>query len=876
MSAVSPLRKQYLRIKSEYPHCLLFFRLGDFYETFDQDAEIVARELDIVLTGRSFRKGTRVPMAGVPHHSLENYLVTLLERGFHVAICDQVGDYQRGSGLVERKVTRVLTPGTIHEPTLLSDHASNYLLAIVPQEDQKERKWARAGLAYCDVSTGEFAATQVSGAGVGMQALEELARLRPGEVLLPARWQERDITFPPETHCSYIPDWVCESERAERDLLEHYETRTLGGLGLDDKPLATAAASAVLHYLRETQKEIATQLRHLRVYQTSEFMTLDTATRRNLELTESIRERGLKGSLWGVLKATETAMGARALHSWIQQPLLDIDRLNRRLDAVEALTRRDEQREMLRELLKGMADLERLAQRIRLRTIGAKALLSLKESLARLPDIQATLAEEEALRPVLRRLSLCEEARELIAAAIAEEAPANMNKYGTINAGYSEELAGILRRTAHARQWIERLEPHERERTGIHNLKVGYNRVFGYYLEVSKSHEDKVPADYIRKQTLVNAERYITPELKEYETQVLSAEEEILACERRIYAELLDQLAEHCDEIRRTAGALAALDATLSLAIVAVREAYSRPQLTEEDVLTIRAGRHPVVERNLPEEQQYIPNDTDFDASSRIHIITGPNMSGKSTYIRQVAIITLMAQIGSFVPADEAKIGIADRIFARIGAQDEIHAGQSTFMVEMVETARLLSGSSERSLLIIDEVGRGTSTYDGLAIARAVLEYIHDQSHLNCRTLFATHFHELTELPGTLQRARNFNVMVAEEGGRAIFTHRLTPGGANRSFGVHVAQLAGLPHAVITRARNLLHQLEEHSARPGERLPAAEANATTTAEELPPGHTQDIDDSQRAEAQLEDNDAPAIISGDAADQLSLFQDSAGE
>ena len=878
LATISPLREQYLRIKSDYSDCLLFFRLGDFYETFDGDAEIVARELDIVLTGRSFRKGTRVPMAGVPHHSLENYLVALLDRGYHVAICDQVGDFKPSTGLVERKVTRVLTPGTLHEPSLLAEHESNYLLAIVPVALRGERSWTQAGLAYCDFSTGEFAATQLTGDDVGMQILEELARLKPREVLLPISWEKTGITFPAGMHCSHFPDWVCDGDRAERELRTHFNVRTLQGFGLEAMPLAVVATGAVLHYLRETQKGMLTQLRHLRAYSTSQFMTLDVSTRRNLELTETIRERGEKGSLWGVLKATETAMGARALLSWIKQPLLDIDRLNRRLDAVEALTLRDAKRESLRENLKAIVDLVRLAQRILLQRASPKELLSLKHSLARLPEIQSILAEETALLPISRRLLPCQAVQDLIGAAIAEDAPVNMNKHGSIRAEYSEELADILRETAHARQWIAELEPRERERTGINNLKVGYNKVFGYYLEVSKTNEAKVPADYIRKQTLVNAERYITPELKEYETQVLNAEEEILACERRLYADILRQASEHCDEIRRTATAIASLDATLSLAIVAVREAYCRPQLTEANVLRIRNGRHPVVERMLPADQQYIPNDTHFDADSRIHIITGPNMSGKSTYIRQVAIITLMAQIGSFVPADEARIGLADRIFARIGAQDEIHAGQSTFMVEMVETARLLSGSTERSLLIIDEVGRGTSTYDGLAIARAVLEYIHDQPQLNCRTLFATHFHELTELPNTLPRAENFNVLVAEEGERAIFTHRLTAGGANRSYGVHVAQLAGMPPPVVSRAQNLLRQLESQAVRSvaNAHTPVPQpakakispnfSEAKAINAKTPGQETVNIEDEAKTSS-------PAAIS---PDQLSLFLDTLPE
>ena len=808
---ISPLREQYLRIKNDYPNCLLFFRLGDFYETFDGDAEIIAKELGIVLTGRSFSKGQRVPMAGVPHHSLEKNLSPLLERGYHIAICDQVGPYKAETGLVERKVTRLLTPGTLHEPSLLSEDESNYLLAIVPVAGKDEKHWVGAGLSYCDISTGEFAATQFSKKDVGISVLEELVRLKPREVLLPESWRNRNVTFPEGVHTSYFPDWACDRNRAEMELLRHFKVRTLQGFGLEDLPQAVAATGAILYYMQQTQKNLLAQFCQLRTYTTSQFMSLDVATRRNLELTESMRGRATQGSLWDVLKATETAMGARTLLSWIKQPLLDIERLNRRLDAVEALTLRDEKRAALQECLREIVDLERLAQRITLQRVTPRELISLKQSLIQLPKILTLLENEEALEPVVRLMGNCQAALELISLAISEDAPANMNRYGSIRPEFSEDLASILEETAYARQWIADLEPRERHRTNIHNLKVGYNKVFGYYLEVGKSHEAKVPADYTRKQTLVNAERYITPELKDYETLVLNAEEEILACEKRLYVQLLHQLTDHCEEIRKSSTAIAMLDATLSLAIVAVREAYCRPHLTEDNVLFIRNGRHPVVESMLPSDQHYIPNDTMMNTKSRIHIITGPNMSGKSTYIRQVAIITLMAQIGSFVPADEATIGIADRIFARIGAQDEIHAGQSTFMVEMVETARLLSGSSERSLLIIDEVGRGTSTYDGLAIARAVLEHIHDDPKLNCRTLFATHFHELTELPTTLPRIQNFNILVAEEGERVIFTHRLSPGAADRSYGVHVAQLAGIPSQVVTRAQNLLMSLESQS-----------------------------------------------------------------
>ena len=807
----SPLREQYLGIKGDHPDSLLFFRLGDFYETFDEDAEIVAEELGIVLTGRSFSKGTRVPMAGVPHHSLENYLPKLLDKGYHIAICEQTSGFNSGTGLVDREVTRVMTPGTIHEPAFLDENVSNYLMAIIPKSDKGERKWIQVGMAYCDFSTGEFVTTQLNGEDVGMQVLEELARLQPREILLPQSWENSAVTFPSSIQCNYIPDWVCDPERSKRELLSHFKTNTLQGYGLEELPLAVAASGAILDYLQRTQKGSLTQFRQLQTFDGSNFMSLDIATRRNLEITESLKDRRIEGSLWGVLKATETAMGSRKLHSWIKQPLLDMDQINRRLDAIETFTLQDNKRISLKNVLKEITDLERMAQRILLRNANPRELLSLKESLQKIPNIKTELEHEKALNQILLRINNCKRPIDLISEAISEGAPASMNKYGSIRAEYSSELNRILQNSAQARNWINSLEPRERERTGIQNLKVGFNKVFGYYLEVSKSNESKVPENYIRKQTLVNAERYVTPELKEYETRVLNAEEELLACEKRLYLKILIELGKYCEEIKTTANAIADLDAVLSLATVAVRDAYSRPKLTDENILRIRNGRHPVVEQNLPVGQRYIPNDTELNQNSRIHIITGPNMSGKSTYIRQVAIITLMAQIGSFVPADEAVIGITDRIFARIGAQDEIHAGQSTFMVEMIETARLLSGSSNRSLLIIDEVGRGTSTYDGLAIARAVIEYIHDEQKLNCRTLFATHFHELTELPLTLPRAENFNITVMEVGEQVIFTHQLSSGGANRSYGVHVAQLAGVPRRVVNRARNLLMDMEDNS-----------------------------------------------------------------
>ncbi len=811
MTQVTPLRQQYLDIKREYPDCILMFRLGDFYEMFDDDAEIAARELDLVLTGRATSKSERVPMAGVPYHAVENYIARLIEKGYHVAVCEQITE-PNGRGLVDREVTRVITPGTIIEPELLAENQPNYLLAIYPIGDLESGIWTTAGIAYADITTGEFAVTQLEGDNAGVLVLEELARLSPREVIMPAAWAERGVTFPAGIHLTPVIDWRFERAHAESLLTQHFQVRALDGFGIADLPAGICAAGATLHYLNETQKGQLAQITSIRAYSTASFMVLDQFTRRNLELTETIRSRKSEGSLLGTLDRTVTAMGARLLRTWITQPLLDLKRLNARLDAVEALASDETLRAELRECLRSVSDLERLTNRLLIGKAGPRDLLALRQTLEAVPVIKTLIEPIQTLSALTDRLDPCAEISDHIARAISSETPATLNTTGIIQPGYSDELDGILNATRDAREWIANLEPQERRRTGIATLKVGYNKVFGYYIEVSRAQAGNVPDDYIRKQTLVNGERYITPELKEYETLVLNAEEQILEVERRLFEDMCRDFCTSSDRLLSTARALAHLDAFLSLADVAVREGYIRPTLTQDDLLIVKDGRHPVVERMLDGGVRYIPNDTHFDSMSRIHIITGPNMSGKSTYIRQVAIITLMAQIGSFVPADEATIGMVDRIFARIGAQDEIHAGYSTFMVEMVETARLLSGSSKRSLLILDEVGRGTSTYDGLAIARAVVEYIHNNPRLNCRTLFATHYHELTELPNILPRARNFNVAVSEEGDEIVFLHKVLPGGADRSYGVHVAQLAGLPRPVVERARELLKQLEEQSS----------------------------------------------------------------
>ncbi len=812
MMRVTPARQQYLDVKGQYPNCILFFRMGDFYEMFDDDAELAARELDLTLTARSFSKdGPRTPMAGVPYHAAETYIARLIEKGYHVAVCDQISQPD-GRTLVEREVTRVITPGTIIEPELLVDDRPNYLLAVMPVGSVETGEWQRAGIAYADITTGEFMCTQLEDENVGVLVLEELARLAPREVIMPTSWKERGASLPFGSHLTAFEDWHFEFGSAETALLNHFGVRSLESYGLKELPAGLAAAGAVLQYLKQTQRGSVAQLATLRTYSTKEFMVLDQFTRRNLELTETIRTRKSQGSLLGVLDRTVTAMGARLLHAWVNQPLLHVDKLNKRLDIVEALTRDEPLRVETRELLKDISDVERLVNRLLVNRANPRDLVGLRHSLLVVPRLLELLSAVPALATLSRSIDPCGEVCGLVSAALVDDPPATLNTMGIIRRGYASELDEIIDASEHAREWIASLEPQERRRTGIASIKVGFNKVFGYYIEVTNAHTEKVPADYIRKQTLVNAERYITPELKEYESLVLNAEEQIVAVERRLYEALCGELHQYAQRILKTARALAHLDVFLSLADVAVREGYVRPTLADDDRLIIRSGRHPVVEKLLDSGLRYVPNDSHFDTMSRIHLITGPNMAGKSTYIRQVALITLMAQIGSFVPADEAVIGTVDRIFARIGAQDEIHSGQSTFMVEMVETARLLNASSKRSLLILDEVGRGTSTYDGLAIARAVVEYIHNDPRLNCRTLFATHYHELVELANILPRVRNYNVAATEEGESIVFLHKVLPGGADRSYGVHVAQLAGMPRPVVERARQLLQQLEEQAS----------------------------------------------------------------
>jgi DNA mismatch repair protein MutS len=811
---ITPIRKQYLEIKRQYPNAILFFRLGDFYETFDQDAEIAARELDIVLTSRPVGKGVRVPLAGIPHHAVENYLARLIEHGYHVAICEQVGD-QPNKGIFPREVVRVVTPGTLMESGLLPADANNYLACVQILDDQ-------AGVAYVDISTGEFAATQLNNDDIRVTLRAELTRLHPAEVLFP------DNTSLPDGltgHLTAWQPWRFELARCQDTLQKHFSVASLDGFGLRGMALAVQAAGAIVQYLAETQTNALKLLTSLNTYSTSEFMNLDASTRRNLELVETIRDGNVQGSLLGELDRGITPMGKRLIRQWVSKPLLDVAQIHVRQRGVQYLFSHGILRAELRAALKPINDLERLTTRLVSGSAQPRDLVGLRGTLQRLPGIYQLFAEDrsnrldsaseitsKALDPVLKDFEPCDEELQLVENAIADDPPATLQNTGVIRGGFSAELDGVIERSRHAREWIANLEAVERERTGIKTLKVGYNKVFGYYIEVTRANSELVPAEYIRKQTLVNAERYITPEMKEYEALVLNAEDTIHDIETRIFRQVCEQLSTGSHKLLNTAKVLATLDVYASLAEVAALGAYVLPEVVAEDVLEIHEGRHPVVEHSLKNER-FITNDAIFEEGERIRILTGPNMSGKSTFLRQVALIVLMAQIGSFVPASSARIGLVDRIFTRIGAQDEIYSGQSTFMVEMVETSNILHHATQRSLLILDEIGRGTSTYDGVSIAWAVVEYIHNHPSLRAKTLFATHYHELTQLADLLPGVRNYNVAVSETGGKVVFLHKIIPGGADRSYGIHVGQLAGLPAPVVQRAEQIMLQLEKSSGK---------------------------------------------------------------
>jgi len=795
---VTPLRKQYLRVKQKYPGAIVFFRLGDFYETFDEDAKVASRELDVVLTSREMGKGQRVPMAGIPHHALDNYLAKLINRGHKVAICEQLTP--PGKGLVERDVIRVVTPGTVVEPNLLASKSNNYLGSLIIAGEE-------AGIAYVDITTSEFATTQLP----AERLLPELERLQPRELLIPENAQEyAQLPFT----MTRLDDYWFDPEIAQESLLEHFSVTTLEGYGCARLPLAIRAAGALIHYVKETQKETLPQLNKLATYSTDSFMTLDGQTIRNLELFQGGRWGEAGHSLLSIIDLTKTAMGGRLLRNWLGHPLLDLTTLNRRQEAVGWLHENSLARQKTISLLTDIADLERLVNRVVSGRVMPRELLALRSSLEKVPDLKVAMADGDFMNWLNGELRPCPDIVDLIARAIADE-PGDLEQGGVIKESFSTELDEVRRSSHQAKQYLAGLEQRERQRTGIKSLKVGYNRVFGYYIEVSRANVNLVPPDYVRKQTLAEAERFFTPELKEYESLILNAQEKIADLEASIFRQLCQQIAAVSEQILATARAIAQIDALASLAGVAVRHGYARPTLTNEDIIDIKGGRHPIVEQSIGRDD-FVPNDAYLcNRDNQLVILTGPNMSGKSTYLRQVALIILLAQIGSFVPADSASIGIIDRIFTRIGAQEDLAAGQSTFMVEMTEAANILNNATSRSFIILDEIGRGTSTYDGLSIAWAVAEFIHNHPDLGTKTIFATHYHELVDLAGILPRVKNFNVAVAEEGDRVVFLHKIVPGGTGRSYGIHVAELAGLPRSVIVRAQEVLAELESHASQKG-------------------------------------------------------------
>jgi DNA mismatch repair protein MutS len=797
--ASTPLMRQYHAIKQQVPNALLMFRLGDFYELFYEDAITAARELEITLTARNKEKGQAIPMCGVPYHAADGYLARLIQKGYRVAVCDQVEEAGPGKKLVKREVTRVVTPGTATESSLLRSHENNYLAAVC-------RNGTRAGIAHVDISTGEFHATELDVADVNA-ALENL---NVREVLA-----AESVTDVPGLRTA-LEDWIFSLDYADRALREHFRLLTLDGCGLGGKPLAVSAAGAILHYLRDTQKSALGHIDRPTYYDRSEAMILDAVTVRNLELLEPLfAGESRESTLIHVLDQTCTGMGGRMLRARLLRPCLQTEEIEARLDAVQATLGATIGRSETRKLLANVLDLERLLAKLTLGTAGPRELLALGRSLSVVPKLKEQMAvfDAERLRAIAAGLDEIPEVRDRILTAIAEEPPANLADGGTIRSGYHAGLDELRDLSRNSRQYIAQIELRERARTGIQSLKVRFNNVFGYYIEISKANLNHAPSDYERKQTLVNAERFTTPELKELESKVLDAEDKMLTLEREIFQELRLFAAEHAARIRQTAAAIAELDVTCALAQVAAENRYVRPSFSESGEIRIVAGRHPVIEKLAEKEAlRFIPNDLYFDSEQQfIAVITGPNMGGKSTYLRQAAAIVILAQMGSFVPADSAALSIVDRVFTRIGAADNLARGRSTFMVEMTETAVILNTATSRSLVVLDEIGRGTATYDGLALAWSVVEHIHQR--IRARTLFATHYHELTELADQLPGVANLHVSVKEAGDQVIFLRKVEPGRADRSYGIEVARLAGLPVSVVERAREILalHERSEHA-----------------------------------------------------------------
>ena len=807
LANVTPMMQSYLETKEQYKDCILFYRLGDFYEMFFEDAVTASRELELTLTGKSCGISGRAAMCGVPYHALEGYLTKLVEKGYRVAICEQVEDPKMSKGLVKREVIRIVTPGTNIDSQSQDATRNNYLMGIVAQNGV-------FGISTVDVSTGDYYVTEVGGArGI----LDEIYKFSPSEIICSPAFFSCGIPIEELRERYHIAileleEWYYNTELCKKALMEHFHTGTLAGLGLSDYTAGCAAAGAVLQYLLETQKNSLEQLNHITPYATNRYMVLDTSTRRNLELVETLREKTKRGSLLWVLDKTKTAMGARLMRNFIEQPLIDPEEICARYDAVEELNAQLITRDELREYLNAVYDLERLMGKVSYRSANPRDLLAFAASLSMLPPIKCLLedAASAELCAIFSDLDPLGDLCELIGSAIEPEAPISLTDGGIIRAGYSEEVDMLKSAKTEGKNWIAEIEQREREKTGIKNLRIKYNKVFGYYLEVTNSFKELVPADWTRKATTTGAERYITAELKELEDKILNAEEKLTALEYELFSQIREKIAGEVARIQRTAKAVAKLDVYASLAFVAERGHFVRPRINTSGIIEIKEGRHPVVERMLANDT-FVANDTYLDNDAhRLAIITGPNMAGKSTYMRQTALIVLMAQIGSFVPASDANIGIVDRIFTRVGASDDLASGQSTFMVEMTEVANILRNATKRSLLILDEIGRGTSTFDGLSIAWAVAEHINNKDNIGAKTLFATHYHELTELEGKLYGVNNYCIAVKESGEDIVFLRKIVKGGADKSYGIQVAKLAGVPKSVLDRALEIAATLNEN------------------------------------------------------------------
>ncbi|WP_310604224.1 DNA mismatch repair protein MutS, partial [Anaerosporobacter sp.] len=801
------MMQQYMEIKNKYTDCILFYRLGDFYEMFFEDATICAKELEITLTGKNCGQEERAPMCGVPYHSVEGYLSKMISRGYKVAICEQVEDPKFAKGLVKRDVSRIVTPGTNLNTQTLDETKNNYLSGIFYSE-------SGIGISFVDITTGDYYVTEVD---TKKKLLDEINKFLPTEIIcneafLISGMDIVDLKERLKISISSQESWYFDEEMCQNGLKEHFAVSSLDGLGLHDYEYGVIAAGAALKYLYETQKNSLSHLTHIQPYITSKYMLLDSSTRRNLELTETLREKQKRGSLLWVLDKTKTAMGARLLRNYVEQPLIDIELIRERLDCVEEINQSAITREELREYLNPIYDLERLISKVSYKSANPRDLIAFRASLSMLPPIKMLLSDFSCalMKEIDTELDTLEDICTLIVNSIDEEPPISVKEGGIIKEGYNEEVDRLRRAKTDGKSWLAELEAKERDQTGIKNLKIKFNKVFGYYLEVTNSYQNLVPETWTRKQTLANAERYITPELKELEDMILGAEDKLFSLEYNLFSEVRDQIAEQVKRIQTTAKAVAKLDVFASLAFVAERNNFIKPEMNQTGVIDVKSGRHPVVEKMINNDL-FVANDTFLDnEDNRVSIITGPNMAGKSTYMRQTALIVLMAQVGSFVPAEYAKIGIVDRIFTRVGASDDLASGQSTFMVEMTEVANILRNATKNSLLILDEIGRGTSTFDGLSIAWAVIEHISDKNLLGAKTLFATHYHELTELEGKLNGVNNYCIAVKEQGEDIVFLRKIIKGGADKSYGIQVAKLAGVPDAVLGRAREIVDELSDN------------------------------------------------------------------